>query len=236
MIQQVVHGRYDGLTGAGRYFVVVCVEGEEEHGGTEEVVGNEGEGEGDGAEAEVVGSGRNHEGHGGDYGEVGKHSSQTVHILQRRNKPGPTDAREMIVGAGGWSADVPRYDVSREQGAERVNGGRDLSRKMNSASDTASTSASAPAQTSTAKQLAWIRGIYVHPRYTMRGLGKMIVAHCEQEARKAGYERFELASTVNAVPVYERCGYKAWETRTIEMGTASGIEMDMVMMRKGGNG
>ena len=216
MIEQVVHGRYDPLTEVGRYFVL-CVEMES--------------GEGKGG---VEGGEKGSEGEEAEKGDLERESERgqgpVVHSVDRRKGRGPTDVRGVIVGAGGWSTDVPSYDVHREEGAESVNGETNLSESVESA--TASDAGQAGAE----KRSAWIRGIYVHPRYARRGLGKMIVIHCEQEAGRAGFERFELASTVNAVPVYERCGYKPWETRTIEMENASGIEMDIVMMRKGWDG
>lgn len=78
---------------------------------------------------------------------------------------------------------------------------------------------------------AWIRGIYVHPDWARKGLGIRLVRECEAAAhRDAGFVTFELASTLNAVPLYRRCGY-------VEMGEeAVGLPADekmvVVMMKK----
>ena len=81
---------------------------------------------------------------------------------------------------------------------------------------------------------AWIRGMYVHPDYARRGLAARLVRECEANAAEAGFVRFQLSATVNAVRLYERCGYiKMREGDGVEMvGLPDGEMMAVVYMEK----
>jgi GNAT superfamily N-acetyltransferase len=54
---------------------------------------------------------------------------------------------------------------------------------------------------------AKIRAIFVHPAWARRGLGSLILAHCEAAAQAAGFTRFEMGSTLTGVPLYTLKGY-----------------------------
>lgn len=56
---------------------------------------------------------------------------------------------------------------------------------------------------------AKIRAIFVHPDYARRGLGSLILKHCEDAAAAAGFTRFEMGSTLTGVPLYRLRGYVA---------------------------
>ena len=43
---------------------------------------------------------------------------------------------------------------------------------------------------------AKIRAIFVHPQWARRGLGSMILRHCEEAAQAAGFRRLEMGSTL----------------------------------------
>ena len=38
--------------------------------------------------------------------------------------------------------------------------------------------------------------MYTHPDYIRRGVARLILSHCEQEAKSAGFQRVQLMSTV----------------------------------------
>ena len=79
---------------------------------------------------------------------------------------------------------------------------------------------------------AWIRGVYVHPESARKGFGKWIMRACEEAAwREGGFDKFELASTTNAVRLYEACGYRVTSGKLT--GLPGGEIMEVVMMHKG---
>jgi len=55
---------------------------------------------------------------------------------------------------------------------------------------------------------ARIRAIFVHPSFARRGLGSLLLAHCEQAAVGAGFRSFEMGSTLTGVPLYTLKGYR----------------------------
>jgi GNAT superfamily N-acetyltransferase len=57
------------------------------------------------------------------------------------------------------------------------------------------------------KDAAKIRAIFVHPDFARRGLGTMILKHCEEAAARAGFSTLEMGSTLTGVPLYTLKGY-----------------------------
>ena len=53
-----------------------------------------------------------------------------------------------------------------------------------------------------AKDAAKIRAMYVDPAHARRGIGKRIMALCEEAARAAGFGRVELMATLAGLPLY----------------------------------
>jgi GNAT superfamily N-acetyltransferase len=54
---------------------------------------------------------------------------------------------------------------------------------------------------------AKIRAFFVDPAHVRRGLGRLMLEHCEAEAARNGFSRFELMATLPGKRLYERCGY-----------------------------
>lgn len=75
-----------------------------------------------------------------------------------------------------------------------------------------------------------IRKLAVNPVVARRGLGRRMVEDAEQWARETGCRSFVVRSSLNAVPFYERLGYRVTGYGTVP--TAAGIDIPMTMMEK----
>lgn len=77
---------------------------------------------------------------------------------------------------------------------------------------------------------AKIRAIFVHPEWARRGLGSLMLNHCEQAARRAGFTRLEMGSTLTGIPLYRLKGYEALEQ--VEVPLPNGAALPVVRMVK----
>jgi len=77
---------------------------------------------------------------------------------------------------------------------------------------------------------AKIRAIFVHPRFARRGLGTLILHHCEQAAVQAGFHRFEMGSTLTGVPLYALRGY--CEIGRVDVPLPNGEVLPILRMSK----
>jgi GNAT superfamily N-acetyltransferase len=77
---------------------------------------------------------------------------------------------------------------------------------------------------------AKIRAIFVHPRFARRGLGTLILAHCERAAMQAGFHRFEMGSTLTGVPLYRLRGYR--DGNLVEIPLPNGEFLPILRMEK----
>jgi GNAT superfamily N-acetyltransferase len=77
---------------------------------------------------------------------------------------------------------------------------------------------------------AKIRAIFVHPDWARRGLGSLILTHCEQAAQAAGFHHFEMGSTLTGVPLYTLKGYV--ERDRIGVPLPNGELLTVVRMNK----
>jgi GNAT superfamily N-acetyltransferase len=59
---------------------------------------------------------------------------------------------------------------------------------------------------------ARIRAFFTHPSFARKGVGRALLASCEDAARKAGFQSMEMAATLPGVPLYAAHGYEAFET------------------------
>jgi GNAT superfamily N-acetyltransferase len=80
-----------------------------------------------------------------------------------------------------------------------------------------------------ATEAARVRAMYTHPDFARRGVGRLILALCEDAARAEGFRRVELMGTLSGRPLYEACGYQALEETGAEVG---GVRVPLVRMGK----
>ena len=77
---------------------------------------------------------------------------------------------------------------------------------------------------------ARIRGFFVHPAWSRKGLGTRILKACEAAAVEAGFTRAELVATVTGVALYKRYGYAV--TREYEWDLPNGTRYRAIGMSK----
>lgn len=81
-----------------------------------------------------------------------------------------------------------------------------------------------------ATEPARVRAMYTHPDFTRRGIGRAILARCEEAATVAEFSRVALVATMAGLPLYRACGYR--DVEAFEEITPSGIAIPMVRMEK----
>jgi hypothetical protein len=70
-----------------------------------------------------------------------------------------------------------------------------------------------PATRNPTTDRASIRAIFTSPNWARRGLGTMMMRHCEERARTgkpgviSGFSHIEMGATLSGVALYEKCGY-----------------------------
>lgn len=115
------------------------------------------------------------------------------------------EAKGKIVGCGGWGKRKTLFGGNRQSGRE--------STLLDPAVDSAR-----------------VRAFFVHPTWARRGIGRMLLQRCEDEARVAGFGRAELLATLPGHCLYRACGYAGDEARKYPL--PDGPAIDFVPMRK----
>ncbi len=77
---------------------------------------------------------------------------------------------------------------------------------------------------------ARIRAFFVHPDWARRGIGRAIMAACEQAVVAAGFRSAVVLSTLAGESLYASCGYVEEERCAIEM--TGGLKLPIVRMAK----
>lgn len=77
---------------------------------------------------------------------------------------------------------------------------------------------------------AVIRAFYVHPDWTRRGLGRLLLNTCEAAAWAEGFRWYELVSTRTGLPLYTALGYTAGEPLDITL--PDGVVIEAVRMTR----
>jgi GNAT superfamily N-acetyltransferase len=81
-----------------------------------------------------------------------------------------------------------------------------------------------------ATDAAKIRAIFVHPDWSRRGLGTLLLETCENAAKSAGFSRFEMGSTLTGVPLYKLRGYEVIESIAVPL--RNGEALPVIRMAK----
>jgi GNAT superfamily N-acetyltransferase len=71
---------------------------------------------------------------------------------------------------------------------------------------------------------ARIRAFFVKPHFARKGVGSMILRHCEREAVRHGFRRFELVATLPGKRFYAQHGFVAVAPITYVLGPQLTIE------------
>jgi GNAT superfamily N-acetyltransferase len=79
-------------------------------------------------------------------------------------------------------------------------------------------------------QPAKIRAFFVDPAHARHGIGSMLLAHCEQQARIHGFSQVELMATLPGVKLYAARGYAG--AAPVHFDVGSGETIEFVPMRK----
>jgi len=77
---------------------------------------------------------------------------------------------------------------------------------------------------------AKIRAFFVHPAHARKGIARMILSRCEDEARAAGYHALELLSTLPGIEFYKSCGFV--EIGNFQLDLTETVKLEFVPMRK----
>jgi GNAT superfamily N-acetyltransferase len=73
-------------------------------------------------------------------------------------------------------------------------------------------------------QAAKIRAFFVDPDSARRGIGTLLLDHCESEARARGFSRVELMATLPGVKLYAARGYVGGAMVLFDVGLGETIE------------
>jgi GNAT superfamily N-acetyltransferase len=79
-------------------------------------------------------------------------------------------------------------------------------------------------------QAAKIRAFFVDPHHARRGIGTLLLEHCEKEAREHGFSQVELMATLPGVRLYAARGFVGAALVHFDMGAGETIEF--IPMRK----
>src|SRR5262245_37953418 len=80
------------------------------------------------------------------------------------------------------------------------------------------------------RDAARIRAFFVKPKFARQGLGTRLLAHCEEEAKKAGFRTVSLGATEPGRRLYRAFGYLEEEPIVFDLG--SGLTMQVIPMTK----
>ena len=104
----------------------------------------------------------------------------------------PVSKPDLIAGCGGWSYRKTLF--GSDHGPHRETGLLDP-----------------------VTERAKIRAIFVDPEWARKGLGTLILKHCEDAAWQAGFRSLEMGSTLTGVPLYSLKGYERREMVAIPL-------------------
>jgi len=77
---------------------------------------------------------------------------------------------------------------------------------------------------------AKIRAFFIHPDWARRGVGTLILDACENAARAAGFQRFEMGATLTGAKLFGVKGYVA--VKPISIPLVNGESLPVIHMEK----
>lgn len=80
------------------------------------------------------------------------------------------------------------------------------------------------------REPARVRAMFVAPEHARRGLGRRILAACEDDAMREGFVSAELMATLPGVPLYRACGYE--DVEPFDVILPDGVRLPCIRMRK----
>jgi GNAT superfamily N-acetyltransferase len=113
---------------------------------------------------------------------------------------------DQIVGCGGWSKRRTLFGGSagrQDDDADQLDPRHDAAR---------------------------IRAFFVHPDWARQGIGRALLAACEQAIQNAGFRTIDLVATLAGEPLYARFGYRAIHRYEIDL--PGGLKLPAVKMTK----
>lgn len=114
------------------------------------------------------------------------------------------EADGRIAGCGGWSRRATLYGGDHTPGRDA-------------------------ALLDPSREAARVRAMYTHPDFARRGVGRLILALCEDAARAEGFARLELMGTMSGRPLYLQAGYTDIQAIEDDRG---GVAVPLVRMGK----
>lgn len=114
------------------------------------------------------------------------------------------EADGQIGGCGGWSRRATLYGSDQSPGRDA-------------------------ALLDPARDAVRVRAMYTHPAFKRRGIGRLIIGLCEGAARREGFTRAELMSTLAGEPLYRAVGYDVVERLSDDRG---GVPVPLLRMAK----
>jgi N-acetylglutamate synthase-like GNAT family acetyltransferase len=81
------------------------------------------------------------------------------------------------------------------------------------------------------RDAARIRAFFIHPAWARRGIGRSIMAACEEAIIEAGFHRVEIVATLAGEPLYAAFGYASVERFEIEMTADVGLPVVRMIKR-----
>jgi len=80
------------------------------------------------------------------------------------------------------------------------------------------------------REPAWIRAMFVEPRFARRGVGTALLDAAERAAASEGYRLATLDATPSGEPLYRRAGYRA--VGPIAVALPGGLRLPLLRMEK----
>lgn len=165
-----------------------------------------------------------------DIRDLERHIAMSVRVLAAEyHSPEEIDSSlRYLFGVDSTLINDGTYYVAERSGEILACGG--WSRRKTPFGGDNTASAQDPSFRDPAVDPAVMRAFFVAPHAVRKGLGRMILARCEEECRAFGFSSAELVATRMGAAFYTVCGFIPAEPVSIEL--PDGITIDAVRMTK----